>query len=542
MTDRLDLELKVGTVDDSGTFEGFASVFNEVDQVGDVVAPGAFRKSLAAHQAAGRLPLLLWMHRPDEPIGVWESIVETAHGLAVKGRLILDTARGREAYALLKEKALTGLSIGFRTLKSARTKTGRLLQELDLAEISLVSFPALASARVTSVKSHAARRRIPSKDPSDMALDLSLPDDGAPEVAAALPPEILSRIEELETRSAKIDGLTDQLDKVLTRLSRPAARIEVRQDDAELERRAFDSFLRKGADRMPEAERKTLSTIVGSPDDGGFQLVPQTFLTELQRNLVEVSPMRQVARVTPVGGTPVVLPKRTANLSGGWVAETVEDGLSEPSYRQQSVDVFEARVSVEVSNQLLEDSAFNLAAELSRDLAEEFARLEGVAFVSGNGTTAPEGFTVSADFTTTEGSSLDADDIIDLYHAIPSVYASRGTWLMRRATIGSVRKLKTSGTGVYLWSDSLQPGNPPSLLGRPVVEMPDMEGAGSPSDLAIAFGDWMRAYRIFDRVGLEILRDPYTKARNSIVCFHARKRVGGALVDGAAVKGLLVAS
>jgi HK97 family phage major capsid protein len=138
--------------------------------------------------------------------------------------------------------------------------------------------------------------------------------------------------------------------------------------------------------------------------------------------------------------------------------------------------------------------------------------------------------------------TLDADDLIDLYHSIPSVYASRGTWLMRRETIGNVRKLKTTGTGVYLWQDSLQPGNPPSLLGRPVVEMFDMEVASSPSDMAVAFGDWNRAYRIFDRAGLEILRDPFSAARRGIITFHARRRVGGALVDGAAVRGLLVAA
>jgi HK97 family phage major capsid protein len=125
-----------------------------------------------------------------------------------------------------------------------------------------------------------------------------------------------------------------------------------------------------------------------------------------------------------------------------------------------------------------------------------------------------------------------------LYHAVPSVYSSRGTWLMPRSAMASVRKVKTSGTGVYLWAESLQPGNPPSLLGRPIVEFPDLTGGGSPSQATAAFGDWSRAYRIFDRVGLEILRDPYTAARRSIVVFHARKRVGGALVDPNAVVGL----
>jgi uncharacterized protein len=149
----LDIEVKLSPPSETGEFEGVASVFGEVDLVGDQVAPGAFKKSLAAHRRAGRMPLLLWMHRLDELIGIWTDIRETAHGLAVKGRLILDTVRGREAHSLLKARALDGLSIGFRTLKSLRTQTGRLLQEVDLAEISLVALPALASARVHSVKS-----------------------------------------------------------------------------------------------------------------------------------------------------------------------------------------------------------------------------------------------------------------------------------------------------------------------------------------------------------------------------------------------------
>jgi HK97 family phage major capsid protein len=190
-----------------------------------------------------------------------------------------------------------------------------------------------------------------------------------------------------------------------------------------------------------------------------------------------------------------------------------------------------------VTNQLLEDSAFDLGAELSRDFAEEFARLENVAFVSGNGTTEPEGFRTSSSFVTT-GGAITADSLIDLYHSVPSVYASRGTWLMPRSVMATARKLKTTGTGVYLWTESLQPGNPATILGRPVVEAPDLTSTGSPSPAPVAFGDWSRAYRIFDRVGLEVLRDPYTAARRSIVVFHARRRVGGALVDGQAIRGL----
>jgi HK97 family phage prohead protease len=157
MTEHLALEVKFSEPSELGEFSGIASVFGEVDLMGDMVAPGAFRGSLAEHKSRGRMPLLLWMHDISAPIGRWLDVRETAEGLAVKGRLILDTIRGREAYALLKERALDGLSIGFRTLKSARTKTGRILQEVQLEEISLVALPALASARVTSVKSQPRR-------------------------------------------------------------------------------------------------------------------------------------------------------------------------------------------------------------------------------------------------------------------------------------------------------------------------------------------------------------------------------------------------
>jgi HK97 family phage prohead protease len=158
MLRHLPIEVKFDTPSDTGEFTGIASVFGEVDALGDTIQRGAFAKSLAEHKAKGRVPLMLWSHQLDQPIGRWTEIRETAEGLVVKGKLLLDVARAREVYAMLKEKVVDGLSIGFRTVKSSRTKAGRLLQGIDLAEISLVTLPALASARVTSVKSTQPRR------------------------------------------------------------------------------------------------------------------------------------------------------------------------------------------------------------------------------------------------------------------------------------------------------------------------------------------------------------------------------------------------
>jgi HK97 family phage major capsid protein len=375
-----------------------------------------------------------------------------------------------------------------------------------------------------------------------MTLDVSAPDD-APDLSAH-DQSLLERIQTLETRAADVTALDEvatRLDRIETRLSRPSARVESRDDQAELERKAFLSFCRRGLDGMSDLEKKVLTANpIGSPATDGYQLVPEFFLREMVRNLTEINEMRQVSRVQQVSGGPVLIPKRTENLTAAWVAETVEHDLSEPSYTQMQVGIFEARVTVEVTNQLLEDSAFDLAAELSRDFAEEFGRLEGEAFVSGSGMTQPQGLLSSPDFVSTLG-AITADSLIDLFHSVPSVYARNGTWLMARATMGAARKLKATGTGNYLWTESLQPGNPPSILGRPVVEMPGLAGIGSPSGQRVVFGDLNQAFRIFDRVGLEILRDPYTAAMKSIVRFHARKRVGSALVNAEAVRGLATA-
>lgn len=140
--------LTLAKVSPTGLFEGYASLFNVADLGRDVVMPGAFAESLARRGAGG--VKLLWQHDPREPVGAWLSLVEDARGLKVRGRLNLAVARAREILALMKESAVDGLSIGFRTQRSARDPgTGlRKLYKLDLWEISLVTFPMLPQARV----------------------------------------------------------------------------------------------------------------------------------------------------------------------------------------------------------------------------------------------------------------------------------------------------------------------------------------------------------------------------------------------------------
>lgn len=149
------LPFEVKATSEDGVFEGYAAVFGNKDAWDDIIAPGAFKKTILQHKSRKTMPALLWQHDSRQPIGVWESMKEDDTGLYVKGRLLReDVYRAREAYALLKAGALSGMSIGYyATDYETDTKTGvRTLKEIDLVEASLVTFPANPEARVQAVK------------------------------------------------------------------------------------------------------------------------------------------------------------------------------------------------------------------------------------------------------------------------------------------------------------------------------------------------------------------------------------------------------
>lgn len=144
------LDLK--EVDEDGNFSGYASKFNEVDLGGDSVSPGAFKSSLT--ERPGPAIKMLWQHDPSQPLGIWTKASEDNVGLRVEGKLLTTIQRAREVHEMMKAGIIDGLSIGYRTIKGARDdRTGRrLLKEVDLWEISLVTFPMQRTATVTSVK------------------------------------------------------------------------------------------------------------------------------------------------------------------------------------------------------------------------------------------------------------------------------------------------------------------------------------------------------------------------------------------------------
>ncbi|OSP54347.1 HK97 family phage prohead protease [Pseudoruegeria sp. SK021] len=143
---RFDQDIKIK---DGAEIAGYASLFGAMDQGGDVVARGAYAASLQRMKASGRAVKLLWQHDPTQPIGIWDDVHEDERGLHVKGRLLTDVARGREAIALIEAGAIDGLSIGYRTIRASKDDSGRrVLSEVELWEVSLVTFPMLPTARI----------------------------------------------------------------------------------------------------------------------------------------------------------------------------------------------------------------------------------------------------------------------------------------------------------------------------------------------------------------------------------------------------------
>lgn len=208
----LTVAVELKAVGDDGTIEGYGSVFGVVDDWDDVVAAGAFKASLTEHRSAGTMPAMLWQHDSAQPIGVWLTMVEDAKGLRVTGKLALDTVRGKEAYALLKMGALNGLSIGFISKQWSydRDTEVRTLLEVDLWEVSIVTFQANKAATVTNVKSAAEELAAP-KD-----AELSLRDAGFSRAEAKT---FVSRVMRMgEERREAVDS-TAQVMAALQRLS-----------------------------------------------------------------------------------------------------------------------------------------------------------------------------------------------------------------------------------------------------------------------------------------------------------------------------------
>jgi HK97 family phage major capsid protein/HK97 family phage prohead protease len=499
MSERLEIKASI-SVDDAGTITGTAWPFGIPDRVNDVIEKGAFG-------APARLPML-WAHDQAQAIGVWDSITETDTGLTVKGRLLIDdVARAREVRALVREGAVSGLSIGFVSQKAtARARGGRTISKLDLHEISIVAVPCHPGATITSMKA---------------AID-------GPATAQE---QKVNHAENTETKDAPafdqkaFDALQARLDKLEAKGNRlPAANDNQANDNLIL--KAFESLLRFGERRVQADETKAL--VVANDGAAGY-LAPTEYGSEIIKKLVEWSPVRQYARVVTVGGKEIKYPRKLSGATAVWVDEIGDRTASTMAYEQITLTPHELATFTDISNALLEDNSYDLRGELIADYSEAFGKAEASAFVTGDGVGKPKGIMAAtglAEIKTGAAANLGTDPaatIIGLYHALPGVHAQNGVWMMNRKTLAALRVLK-DGNGRFILVDPISAGMPTTLLGRPIVEAIDMDDVGA-GKFPILFGD-LQGYRIVNRLDLNILPDPYTLASKGQVRFNARARVG----------------
>jgi HK97 family phage major capsid protein len=338
----------------------------------------------------------------------------------------------------------------------------------------------------------------------------------------------LDKFSDMEASQKKAnDQAKAQLDRLETIVSRPefgkGSPVESMQT------KVFDKWLRKGKDSLSPEEVKVLTV---SNDNTAGYLAPPEYVREIIKGVTEFSPIRSIARVRSTTNRSIQVPKRTGQFAAQWVAE--EGARTETTgyaVGLEEIPAHELYALVDISEQELEDSVFNLEAEMNSEFVDQFAKAEGNAFVSGNSVGKPQGILSNANVNNVAkgGAALDGDSLISAAHNVKTEYSKNGTFVMNRSTVSAVRKLKDGG-GQYIFQPGIYGmGIGSNILGHSIVEatdMPNVAGGTKP----VIFGDFKRGYMIVDRVNLSIMRDPFTQASSGNVRYIARRRVGGQVV------------
>lgn len=308
-----------------------------------------------------------------------------------------------------------------------------------------------------------------------------------------------------------------------------------------------ESYLRKGVEAGFESKRLS----VGVGGEGGLA-IPMEIDQRIEAQLKQISPVRAIADVVKVGSSNFRKLVAAGGVASGWVAEAgARPETATPLFQEVMAPMGELYANPAATQAMLDDALFDVEGWLAREIAIEFARAEGVAFVTGSGTAQPKGFLTYPVATTGDATrpfgtvqyvpagaagafvaTNPQDRLVDLVHSLRTPYRQGAVWVMNSNTIAAVRKFKDS-TGDFIWKHGLVEGQASTLLGYPVVEVDAMPDIAANS-LSIGFGQFSSAYVVTERGETGVLRDPYSN--KPFVHFYATRRVGGALVNSEALK------
>ena len=350
--------------------------------------------------------------------------------------------------------------------------------------------------------------------------------------------EKLNSMEDINNRIAESEASAEnikcQVEKLETVMKRPNSGFDTKAVDEYT--MAYDKYLRKGKEQLSDMELKALTV---SNDSTGGYLAPPEYVRELLKTVTEISPIRSLARVRNTGQRSIQVPKRTSTFAAQWVSEVgTRSETTGYNVGLEEIPTHEYYALVDISEQDLEDTVFDLEAEMQSEFATQFAKAEGTAFVSGDAVGKPEGLLTNSSIgeaVSGNATALTSDGLITLVHSIKSDYIRNGTFIFNRSTLSAIRKLKdTAGQYIFQPGMMLDGRMANTILGHPYVEATDMPNVGS-GTFPIIFGDFQRGYLIVDRVALAVLRDPFTQATTGNVRYIARRRVGGQVVQAEAL-------
>lgn len=353
--------------------------------------------------------------------------------------------------------------------------------------------------------------------------------------------------EKVEKLNNQITALEQKIDALAAAANRTKAGGELKDEAKEKAaeyKEAVLSFMRKGKEIPQElAQMAKKSMSVDSDDDGGFLVTPE-MSSEIVEKVFESSPVRQLASVQTISSNALDMIEDLDEAASGWVGETqARAATSTPTIKKIQIPVHELYSFPFATQQLLDDAAVNLEAWLSGKVSAKFARDEATAFISGNGVLKPKGILSYASGTSfgqverQEGlatTAIEGNDLISVQALLKEPYQNNASWLMNRLVVAAIRKLKDVTSGQYIWQPGLSLATPAQLLGRPVYYAADLPTGLTQNVDTIIYGDIKAGYQVVDRVGIRVLRDPFTN--KGFVGFYTTKRVGGAVKNFEAIK------
>lgn len=340
---------------------------------------------------------------------------------------------------------------------------------------------------------------------------------------------LVKTIEEGKTRAEELKSRIDEFEIQLARGTSGNGKAAFKGSQ---EYKDMMSYVKGSA---PLAELKALR--VDSSSDGGY-LVPNEMANEIIKEITEVSPIRQIARVRTIGKKTIEIPKRTSIPVALYEGEEEAAPVSQSAYGNETLTAHRLAVEIQYTRDLLMDSAFDLEAEISSDVAEAFAKAEGLNFVSGNGVKRPEGFLsnaalVAAAKDTAASGVISADDLLLLTGELKQGY--NPFFGFSRQTLAYLRTLKGTTNDHYLWQMGLAPDAPATIAGDPYIVLQDMPAIAAGS-LSVVYGDFRKGYQITDRTGLMVIRDEVTGARNALIKMNFMRWNHGQVVLSEAFK------